>query len=162
MIILGIDPGLDGALAVFLESMPAFVLPVPTLDTKKSNGKTKREYDVVAMSSAVRTNIGMSRHVRVGIERVHAMPKQGVASMFQMGRGLGVWEGIIAGCGLSYELITPQRWKGVMLDGAGKDKESARLKAIQLFPDVDLHRKADHNKAEALLIGEYMRRTSRF
>lgn len=162
MIFMGIDPGLDGALAVFLESMPAFVIPVTTITSKRSDGRNKRDYDVVAMSDAVKVNIGMSRHVRVGIELVHAMPDQGVSSMFQMGRGLGVWEGIIAGCGLSYELIPPQRWKKVMLDGMGKDKEASRLKAIQLFPDVDLHRKADHNKAEALLIGEYMRRTSRF
>jgi crossover junction endodeoxyribonuclease RuvC len=81
--------------------------------------------------------------------------------MFTMGRGLGTWEGVLAGLGIPYELVTPQRWKKALMDGMGKDKDASRLQAIRLFPAIagQLARKKDDGRADALLIAEYGRRT---
>lgn len=52
--------------------------------------------------------------------------------------------------------VAPSTWKAKMgLNKKGKE-ESLRL-AMQQFPEVDLHRKKDHNRAEALLMADYGR-----
>ena len=44
-------------------------------------------------------------------------------------------------------------WKRAL--GLGKDKEQARLRAMQLFAGADLRRKKDHGRVEALLLAWY-------
>jgi crossover junction endodeoxyribonuclease RuvC len=97
----------------------------------------------------------------VGLEKVHAMPKQGVTSMWSMGRGTGIWEGILYALRLRFVMIPPQRWKKVLLDGMPKDKGASIVVVKRLFPEVNLFLKKHHNKADALLIAEYLRRTYR-
>lgn len=68
------------------------------------------------------------------LESVHAMPGQGVTSMFNFGHAAGVAEGVIQGVGLAYVLVTPQAWKkraGLI----GQSKDAARSRAIQLWPN---------------------------
>ena len=79
--------------------------------------------------------------------------------MFSMGQGLGIWKGIFAALGIPCDMVTPQRWKKLLMDGMGKKKDASRLRASQLFPDVGFPRKKDHGRAEALLIAEYLRRS---
>ena len=99
-------------------------------------------------------------HTLVVLEAVHAMPRQGTTSMFSMGRGSGLWEGIIAAFELPLQLVIPRVWKNKMV-GIGADKNASRLKAIDLFPSVagELSRVKDHGRAEALLMAEFWRRT---
>jgi crossover junction endodeoxyribonuclease RuvC len=123
----------------------------------------KKQYDVRGMADLLSwgRDIPKINEIVVGLEQVHAMPKQGVTSMWSMGRGTGIWEGILSALKLPYVMISPQRWKKVLLDGMPKDKGSSIVVAKRLFPEVDLPRKIDHNKADALLIAEYLRRTYR-
>lgn len=95
--------------------------------------------------------------LHVILEQVHAMPKQGVASSFNFGRGLGLWEGLIVGIGFPYTLVSPQRWKKKMLADMGKDKGASVLRAKQMFPSIasELKLVKDHNKAEALLLAAW-------
>jgi crossover junction endodeoxyribonuclease RuvC len=88
------------------------------------------------------------------------MPKQGVASSFCFGQGLGMWQGIIAALGLPLEMPSPQRWKKEMLADQGKDKDASRFKAIALFPALaaQMSRVKDDGRAEAILMAEYGRR----
>lgn len=157
-IFLGIDPGLDGACAVIGGAFGPTVFDTPTLTVEGRAGK-RREYDVRTMVSRLLPFHGVSGDALALIENVHAMPGQGVRSMFTMGFGVGVWIGILAALNIVYERVTPQRWQKVMLDGQGKDKEAARFKAQALFPGIELHLKKHHGRADALLIGEYGRRT---
>lgn len=166
MIYIGIDPGLDGALAyINLNDAAAprvAVVDTPTVTVKVTKGN-KREYDLAAMSKtlavlAVEGNLDGACAV---IEKVHAMPGQGVTSMFSMGYGCGLWEGLLAGLGLPYERVAPQRWQKLMLADEGKGKDAARLQAQRLYPH-EAHlfaRKKDDGRADALLIAEYGRRT---
>ena len=158
--IIGIDPGLTGAAAFIQQSGEAHVWDTPTVNVKKSNGKYRREYDEQGMATLIKANIGFSRLIRAGIELAHAMPKQGVASSCKIGEGFGIWKGVLAGLGVSFEVVRAASWKKAM--GLSSDKETSRLKAIQMFPDIRLERKKDHNRAEALLIAEYIRRTRGF
>jgi crossover junction endodeoxyribonuclease RuvC len=157
VIIIGIDPGLSGALAVLHQDLSVTIYDTPTLTVAGAKG-SRREYDLAMMSSVVRS-LGLVGQTVAYIESVHAMPGQGVRSMFTMGDGFGSWKGILAALSIPYTLVTPQRWKKYLMDGMGKDKDASRLRAIQLFPTyADLFsRKKDDGRAEALLIAWYGR-----
>lgn len=156
---IGIDPGLDGAVGVISGDSPhiAVVNDTPTAVVKGRG--TKRVYLPQAMTAILEAYID-DRYTVVLIEKVHAMPRQGVTSSFSFGHGLGLWEGICAGLGLSYDFVTPQSWQGTMMDGMGKAKDASRVVALRLFPHLaeTLSRKRDHGRADALLIAEYRRR----
>lgn len=153
-IIIGIDPGLDGAIAI-REDEKIFLFDTPTLEIR--NGKKKKRLcDTQGMVHIFKPYIG--KDVHVGLEKIHSMPGQGVASMFSMGEGFGTWKGLIAMAGFKLTLITPQAWKKKMMHGMGKEKDAARVRAIELFPNMymELKRKKDHGRADALLLSEYL------
>jgi crossover junction endodeoxyribonuclease RuvC len=159
MIYIGIDPGLNGAVGVITPEAE-HVFDTPTMVV--SGVKEKRICNAAAMAVLLKPFGCSTRQpdVLVVLEAVHSMPKQGVASSFSFGEGLGVWKGIIATLGLPLEMPSPQRWKKAMMADMGKDKDASRLKAIQLFPSMasQLSRKKDDGRAEALLLAEYGRR----
>src|SRR5690606_16808140 len=88
------------------------------------------------------------------VERVSAMPGQGVSSMFNFGMGYGVIQGVLASLGIPYTLVTPQTWKK-RAGLAGKDKDNARTLAQQLCPEAPLGRKKDIGRADAILIARF-------
>ena len=94
------------------------------------------------------------------LEKVHAMPGQGVVSMFTFGQNVGTWHGILAALGIPYVCPRPQDWQRGLVDRkAGKDIKAASLAtARRLFPDANLGRKKDHGRADALLLAWWARR----
>jgi len=158
MIIVGIDPGLTGAVAIL---SPHGQLDVAVYDcpiTQVVKGKSKKnEYLPYAMAELLAGLPPDSTHVY--IEKVGAMPGQGVTSMFNFGKGFGLWIGIIAALKLPVTFVTPQAWKKELMAGM-RDKDAARIRAMELFPDMSeqLKRKKDIGRADALLIAEYGRR----
>ena len=72
-----------------------------------------------------------------------------------------VGAGVCAALGLPCEDVTPVRWKKTLMDGMAKEKEASVAKALQLWPQVGhlLKRRKDHNRADAMLLAEYGRRT---
>ena len=154
MIYIGIDPGLDGAITVREDGVIS-IFDTPTLTIKRGK-KNKRLCDAHGMANILKTYIG--KDVHVALEKVHSMPGQGVASMFSMGEGLGIWKGLVAMAGFKITHITPQSWKKKLMQGMGKEKDAARVRAIELFPDMyeQLKRKKDHGRADALLLSEYL------
>jgi len=159
---IGIDPGLDGAIAVLDEKgMCVGLYDTPSL-LVKGGRKAKREYEIVMMRNYLLQNAGPHGTTMAGLEKVHSMPEQGVASSFSFGRGLGLWEGLLAGLHIPYTMITPQRWKKAMMDGMGKEKDASRLRAQQLFPSADLSLKKHHGRADALLIAYFVARQTAF
>lgn len=157
MIYLGIDPGLDGGLSSVGNVTSTNGIPCIVRDKGKGS---KREYNLAAMRELLKDYLRVGLPLFCLIENVHAMPAQGVTSMFSMGFGLGAWHGLLTALEIPFETVTPQRWKKAMLDGTGKDKEASRLRALSLFPVFSdkLKLKKDEGKAEALLIAEYARR----
>ena len=159
MTIIGIDPGLSGAVAFIGADGPS-VYDTPVIEVAKGKGK-KREYDVTAMR-AILQNLN-DGECFVVLERSQAFPDQGAVSNFTTGHGYGLWRGLIVGLGLAYETVHPRTWKGAMsLDG---DKGKSFLLAKQLFPSMANGFKKPKGRvdsldgrAEALLLAEWARR----
>ena len=152
---MGIDPGFDGGIAVVNENGNLQGLhDTPTLEVS-GGSKTKRRYCLPAMVAI----INKYGACRVALEDVHSMPKQGVASSFVFGRGLGVWEGILSALNIPIHMISPQKWKKAMMDGMGKDKDASRVRALELCPAAitGLNLKRHHGRADALLMALYLR-----
>ena len=151
MIILGIDPGLSGALALYDTSEQTVeVFDMPVLELVR-NGKTKREVSAQALANL----LAAIRIKAAFVERVNAMPGQGVTSVFSFGRSTGIVEGILAAYDIPTTLVTPQAWQKAVGQRAGKD--GSRERAMQLFPaQADLfQRKKDDGRSDAALIAYY-------
>lgn len=124
--IIGIDPGASGA-CVALDDDGRIVshIAMPTYKL----GKTTH-----VNAGALAGWLHQHRDAReVVVERVGAMPGQGVSSMFAFGHAAGVVEGVVGALGLPLTLVTPQTWKrthGLI----GQDKDAARARAAQLYP----------------------------
>ena len=127
--IIGIDPGCSGAIVVITETgeyVDHLLMPTVT------SGKSTRVNGAAIADFLDRKATG---HVRAFIEKVGAMPGQGVTSMFTFGHAAGVVEGVIAGAMIPYTLVTPQTWKkssGL----SGSEKDAARSMAIRLYPGL--------------------------
>lgn len=149
MIYVGIDPGLSGAIAALSVYADGTCIPAAYDLPRLGSDLDWRE-----IHRCLESYIYENHPPKVGIEKVNAMPKQGVASSFRFGMAYG---GLLALCH-SYptELIPPRKWKAEFQLASGKG--DSLLVARRLFPFVDLTKKKDHNKAEALLIAEYLRR----
>lgn len=89
------------------------------------------------------------------MEKVAAMPGQGVVSMFRFGESFGILKGLLFGLGIGCTLVLPQRWKKWGLDGMAKGKGASIVRVKQLYPKLELSRKKDHNRADAVLIALY-------
>lgn len=102
-----------------------------------------------------------AENIRACVERVNAMPGQGVTSMFNFGKSAGFIEGVLQGNKISYQLVPPQTWKKEF--SLSSDKSLSIECCKQLFPGVSLiatdrSRKPSDGMAEALLMAEYARR----
>jgi crossover junction endodeoxyribonuclease RuvC len=152
MLTIGIDPGLRGGLAM-IHGEKAEALPMPVKD---------REVDARELSRILhrwREDKG-GDGVRVAIERVHAMPKQGVTSMFNFGCGYGMIRGVCAALRLPVCLVLPRAWKTDLLTGLPHDKDGAITYCTRRWPGVSLVpfrcRKPHDGLADALCIAAWM------
>ena len=146
MIVISIDPGIDGAAAALDDSCGLFqdVIDLPT----RAVGK-RREIDVRRLSSWMYQL--MPR--RVVIEKVHSMPRDGRVGSFNFGVTYGMLKAVSVMSSGEIEFVAPQTWKAYF-HLISEDKAASRGLALRLWPDQDhvLTRVKDHNRAEAMLI----------
>lgn len=146
--IIGIDPGVTGAVAFLsdeLKLLAVFDLPVMTTGKKQQINP----YELLRILAKEETGTTV-----VYLEQVSAMPGQGVSSTFGFGVSFGIIQGVVAGLGLPLVMITPATWKrraGLL----GKEKDATRTKMQQLFPQAPLGRKKDIGRADAIAIALY-------
>lgn len=159
---IGIDPGKKGALG-YLEYQYGKLIDIGVFDTPIVSGGSgaKDAYDPVGMGNLIRSLAVDGSESHVFIEKVSSMPGQGVSSMFDFGKGFGMWLGILAALQVPHTLITPQRWKKTMFADMGQDKTASRVRAGQLFPNMVSYfsKVKDDGRAESLLIAEFGRRS---
>jgi crossover junction endodeoxyribonuclease RuvC len=157
---IGIDPGKSGAIAVLRTQPQGQSLAVFDCPVAKGGKKAKDSYDVAGMAKIL-SDAKQSPNVHCIIESVHSMPGQGVSSMFDFGKGFGMWLGILGALKIPYTLVSPVRWKKVMLSDVKQDKGASRVRAKQLFPDEAefFDRVRDDGRAEASMLCEYGRQT---
>ena len=124
-VVIGIDPGLSGAIAIL--DAKDWSLVVHDMPTLRTGVGSKRELDLLALTSLLPLNVRQTV-----VEKVHAMPGQGVTSMFNFGMGYGALLGLIAAFEHPHSKVTPQRWKKDM--GVTASKDGARARASELMP----------------------------
>jgi crossover junction endodeoxyribonuclease RuvC len=156
MICIGIDPGLTGAVGRLNNGRFEGVLDIPTVT--KGTGSVKREVDPAGVAHILRTaSSGSGEFVAVVLERVNAMPGQGVSSVFSLGDSFGSLRAVVAVLGIEMHYVSPVTWKKHF--GLGSDKELSRALAVKLFPQAELHLKKHADRAEALLMARWLHET---
>ena len=159
MLIIGIDPGISGAICFFEDGQVKEIIDMPVMADGKKN---KRQINGPQIYNEIlkRINRFQKKDVIVVIEQVSAMPGQGVTSMFNFGQSFGVLKGICSAMQLSTFFIRPTKWKKYF--GLIKtEKDASRTKVIEIFPYIssELSRKKDSNKADAVLIASFFYNT---
>lgn len=141
MRIVGIDPGVTGAMAV-IDGTHYDVADLPVVDGFV-DGSLVRDA-LIAWNPDV-----------VWLEKTHTMPKGGQAN-FSSGYSQGALRTAVQSLDIPLELVLPTAWKKTQ-GLIGKDKEASLALARNLFPAMDLHLKKHHDRAEALLIARHGR-----
>ena len=156
MIYIGIDPGKNGGIAVINDKFPK---PVNITVYKYSDDDLIDVIDVCTKGSSLAVH--RDEEIKCVLEKVNAMPGQGVVSMFNFGQNFGFIQGVLKAYEIPFELVPPQKWKKEF--SVTSDKNTSIEVAKRLFPGVNLKAtekcKKDHDgMAEALLMAEYARR----
>ncbi len=152
MRIIGIDPGLTGAVSLVDTASGAYsIYDCPTLTIQKGS-EGKQFYGPDLAANLLRDLLPIDFAV---IEAQQVMGIEGRVSAFTIGYGYAMWLSLLAAFGIKREIVKPADWKRAML--LGRDKTDSRLRAIELFPALSqqLRFKKDHSRAEALLLAEF-------
>lgn len=155
MITIGIDPGLSGAIGILNEGRYVAVEDMPIIS--KGSGSVKNEVDPAGLIKILRSYASADEYVMAVVERVNAMPGQGVSSVFSLGDSFGCARSAIAACRFEMTYITPPQWKRHFK--LTTDKEASRALAIRMFPDAPLNLKKHSDRAEALLMARWLHDT---
>jgi len=142
VIVIGIDPGsVSGGIAIMRQIGPGWSI--------EPHNMPEVEEDVFELLDSTRG------HPRFAfLERVGAMPKQGVSSTFKFGQHYGMLRGLLTALHIPREFPTPQSWQKALGCLTKGDKNISKAKAAQLWPEI----KWTHATADAALIAEYGRR----
>ncbi len=151
--IIGIDPGLSGAIAILEGNKVLSIFDMPVMAEGKKN---KRQLNSAHLVNLIRENISKDEEVLVVVEQVNAMPGQGVTSMFNFGQTFGAIKGICAALNLPIFFVRPSKWKK-HFELINSSKDSSRTKVIEMYPLLSnqLAKKKDVNKSDAILIARY-------
>ena len=157
MIIIGIDPGINGAISIIENKKIIEVYDTPTMIDGKKN---KRQINGAQVTNIFKERLNGEKEVVVVVEHVNAMPGQGVTSMFNFGQSFGVIKGICAALNLPIYFVRPSKWKK-HFNLIKTNKDASRTKVIEVYPEISskLHRKKDSNRADAILIALYFNDT---
>lgn len=157
MIFLGIDPGLDGGVAIIDDDGLLTLYKTPVIGGK--------EYDIRGMSEILEKGT-TARSAFAVIENQISMPGQGLTSTLQTGKGFGIWLGLLSGLGIPYQVVQARQWQSKLFTGVKGNldtKEKSEVIAKRLFPRADFRksersRVANDGLTDAACIAEYARR----
>ena len=149
MIVVGIDIGVSGAIAVLEDDQIIAVHDMPVLIDGPKNRRT--------VNAPLLADILANSHsYKAYVEWVGVRPGEGAVGAFAFGRSRGIVEGVCAGLDIGVEFVTSPKWKRIVGIAPGKlgAKDAARSKAIARWPDkAELFKRVkDDGRAEACLI----------
>jgi len=153
MIVIGVDPGISGAISILENKKILEVYDTPTMIDGKKN---KKQINSAQVTNIIKERLKDGKEIIVVVEHVNAMPGQGVTSMFNFGQSFGVIKGICAALSLPIYFVRPTKWKK-HFNLIKTNKDASRTKVIEAYPEISdkLHRKKDSNRADAILIALY-------
>lgn len=149
-LIIACDTGVNGGLCLY-NATNGFVVDswyVPTVTIQKSKRKVKK-IDLISLSVLLHDCFSLGA-TEFYIEKVNAMPNQGVVSVFSFGEAFGSLKGCAVSSGLKVIEVRPQDWKKFF--ELGRDKDESLDLARSRFSECSFPLKKDHNRAEACLI----------
>ena len=157
MKIIGIDPGLSGAIAVLEDIKVLSLFEMPVMAEGKKN---KRQLNSAQLVNIIKENTNDEEEIAVIVEQVNAMPGQGVTSMFNFGQTFGAIKGVCAALGLPIFFVRPSKWKK-HFELINSSKDASRTKVIEMYPSFSkqLAKKKDVNKSDAILIARFFAET---
>ena len=157
MRIIGIDPGIQGALAILDNEKVIDIVDLPVMSDGKKN---KKQLNGAYLSDYLKKHILNIENTVVVVEQVNAMPGQGVTSMFNFGQTFGVIKGICAALKIPIYFVRPSKWKK-HFDLIRSSKYASRPKVIEMYPSLSnlLSKKKDVNKSDAILIAKFFNET---
>ena len=152
MIIIGIDNGLRGGIAI-INGSAILKTPMPVI------AGDKPQYDLQNLVKILKS----AEHVFV--EKVQAMPWDGKSGCITVGRGAGIVAGICAALNIPITEVGPKTWQKEMFADLPKSdtKQMSYLVCQRLWPREDWRatskcKKPHDGMCDAALIGEYGRR----
>lgn len=157
-VLIGIDPGLRGAIAVLAGRDLVHVADMPVVPVSWA-GKTRNEVSPALLYSLLASiQHEHGKATMAVVERVSASPQMGRTSAFRFGEGYGAVNAVLACAGISAETVVPGKWKKAL--GLTSVKDASRGLAMKRWPDCAemFERKKDDGRAEAALLAEYIRR----
>ena len=150
MIKIGIDPGVTGAIAALdADNRLIDVFDMPVVQDGK-----KRRVNAPELAAIIGAICSGAGQYHAYVEKVGAMPGQGVTSMFNFGRSAGIIDGVLGALHIPLTYVSPQKWKkaaGLI----GKEKDQGRTRAIELYPSAPLNLKKHIGRADAILISRF-------
>ena len=163
MLIIGVDPGLTGAISLLCSERGLLECEdLPTCTNGQTTGKMLRWIDVAALQGMLwdwSVRHGFAEHsVHACIERpipMPSMPSTTTASSFDT---FGVVRALVTGrvSPNGMTVVDPSRWKKMF--GLSRDKDASRACALRLYPEAPVKLAKHHNRAEAILIGHWLLR----
>lgn len=152
--VIGIDPGLKGGICLAWADTETWGLcAMPVMGSG---------IDLVELKGILINPRSVPPPELVVIEKVHSMPKQGVASSFKFGDGFGSLKGLCVGLALPFILVTPQKWKKTVLAGYDwkGNKDASIVYVKQRYPGISLRptersRVDSHGLADAVCLAQY-------
>src|SRR5215469_6513035 len=128
-VVLGIDPGMGGALA-FYGASPSYVQDYFSVFDMPVYGDGKqRGVDAASLAALIRP----FKPAFAIVEKVNAMKGWGVGSCFRFGESFGVVRGVLGALEIPTRLVAPVTWKkhyGLK----GGDKEASRRLVVERWP----------------------------
>ena len=159
MLIIGIDPGISGAICFMEKGRIIDVIDMPSMADGKKNKKQVNGSQIFNEISRY-TKDKSIEDIKVIIEHVSAMPGQGVTSMFNFGQSFGILKGVCSAMNLSMHFVRPVKWKK-HFNLINSSKDASRTKVIEMYPSISnqLSKKKDVNKSDAILIARFYNET---
>ena len=111
MKVIGIDPGLSGAIAVLEDKKVLGIFDMPVMAEGKKN---KRQLNSAQLVNVIKANINQDEEISVVVEQVNAMPGQGVTSMFNFGQTFGAIKGVCAAFNYQFSSLGHQNGKSIL------------------------------------------------
>jgi crossover junction endodeoxyribonuclease RuvC len=148
--ILGVDIGLQGAFSLYVDGKFERVIDMPCVEVIRG-GKKKNHISAQGVAAAIK-ELNPTHAI---VEKVGAMPNQGVTSMFAFGRAAGIIEGALAALNVPVTYVTPQAWMKATQCGKGKD--AIRHRCMELHPEHQqlFARVKDSGRADATMMAYY-------
>ena len=150
MIYIGVDPGSkSGAYAALNDKGERWTVPWDD------------DAFVIAMKAITTFRERDGEQIMAVVEKVGAMPKQGISSTWVFAENFGYIQGVLHALNIPFQLVPPRIWKKEF--SLTSDKAKSVEICHMLFPGINLKRtekshKDDNNLAEALLMAEYAKR----